>query len=230
MESMSHLLRSFGITAACIWLAVSAVAADDSTRYREFTLGSSLAAVTAITRSVERDVKTIHTRPALIQQVEWRPRYMTGAPVAGREVINEVVFSFVDDRLFKMDVAYDRERTIGLTNADMIAAITDVYGAPTPARLSRASADVLDAAVVIAEWRLEDAHIALRRTGYNRSFSLVLTSLSLDDIARRAQATAVALDAREAPQRDAELAKTREDEARKAEEEARRRNREVFRP
>ena len=141
-----------------------------------------------------------------------------------------MVFSFVDDRLFKMDVAYDRERTIGLTNADMIAAITDVYGAPTPAPLSRASADVLDAAVVIAEWRLEDAHIALRRTGYNRSFSLVLTSLSLDDIARRAQATAVALDAREAPQRDAELAKTREDEARKAEEEARRRNREVFRP
>lgn len=221
---------SVGVSLACVVLAVSAVAADDLSRYREFEIGSSLAAVTAITQTVERDVKTIHSRPALIQQVEWRPRYMTGAPVAGRESINEVVFSFVDDRLFKMNVVYDRTRTIGLTNADMIAAISDVYGAPATAVLPRANIDVLDAAVVIAEWRQEDAHIALRRSGYNDSFSLVLTSLSLDMLARRAQATSSAIDAREAPQREADLVKKRADDARKAEEEARTTNKKVFRP
>jgi len=85
------LPRCAGVSAACIVLAVSTVAADDLSRYREFELGNSLAAVTAVTRTVGRDLKTIHSRPALIQQVEWRPRYMTGAPVAGRESINEEV-------------------------------------------------------------------------------------------------------------------------------------------
>lgn len=224
------LPRSVAVSAACIVLAVSAVAADDLSRYREFELGGSLAAVTAITQTVERDVKTIHSRPALIQQVEWRPRYMTGAPVAGRESINEVVFSFVDDRLFRIEVAYDRTRTSGLTNADMIASVTEVYGASATADRPRPKIVVLDTAVVIAEWRQGDAHIALRRSEYNDSFSLVLTSLSLDMIARKAQATASALDAREAPQREADLLKKRADDARKAEEAARTTNKKVFRP
>ena len=56
---------------------------------------------------------------------------MTGAPVADRNSIGEMVFSFVDDRLFKMTVVYERGRTTGLTNADMIAALTELYGAPT---------------------------------------------------------------------------------------------------
>ena len=84
--------------------------------------------------------------------------------------------------------------------------------------------------MVIAEWRQGDAHIALRRSEYNDSFSLVVTSLSLDMLARKAQATASALDAREAPQREADLVKKRADDARKAEEEARTTNRKVFRP
>ena len=61
------------------------------------------------------------------------------APVADRGSINEIVFSFVDDRLFRMTVVYDRSRTSGLTNADMIAALTDMYGAATSP--TKASAD-----------------------------------------------------------------------------------------
>lgn len=228
---MSRTLPRCGLTAVCVVLALSTVSADDFSRYREFTLGSSVAAVTSVTRSADRDLKTVHSRPALVQEVTWQPRYMTGLPVADRGSINEMVFGFVDDRLFQMTVSYERTRTTGLTDADMIAALSEPYGAPmAPSVRPRATNEVLDNAAVIAEWRQTDVHIALRRTRYNDSFSLVITSLSLDAVARKARASAVAMDTREAPEREAALAKKRADEQRHAEEQARTTNKEIFRP
>jgi hypothetical protein len=212
-------------------LAVSTVSADDFSRYREFTLGSSVAEVTSVTRTAERDLKTVHSRPALVQQVTWQPRYMTGAPVADRGSINEMVFSFVDDRLFHIAVSYERSRTTGMTNADMIAALTERYGAPVaPSARPRATLEALDTTPVIAEWRQEDAHVALKRSLYNDSFSLAITSVSLDDLARKARASAVAMDAREAPEREAALAKKQADERKQADEKARTTNKELFLP
>jgi hypothetical protein len=164
----------------------------------------------------------------VMKEVAGQPRYMSGAPVADRGSINEIVFSFVDDQLFRMTVVYDRSRTTGLTNADMIAALTDVYGAaiiPT-----RVSADAALGTTVLAEWQQADAGVVLRRSQYNEAFSLVITSLPLEAIARKAQTTARVLDAREAPAREAELARKRADEQRQAEEQARTANKKVFKP
>jgi hypothetical protein len=228
---MSVSFRTGGVSAACVVIAMWTVSAEELSRYREFELGSSLATVTAVTRTEGRDLKTIHSRPALLQEVVWQPRYMSGPPVADRNSISEMVFSFVDDRLFKMTVAYERGRTTGLTNADMITALTDVYGAPTTAVKPRVTAnDALDAGTVLAEWRHDDVRVALRRSGYNELFSLVITSVSLDAIAHKAMATAVILDAREAPAREAALLKKRADEQRQAEEQLRTTNKQVFKP
>ena len=68
-------LDSIGLVAAgCVLLAASTVASADFSRYREFALGSSLTTVATVTQTAERDRKTISTRPALLQQFEWRPR------------------------------------------------------------------------------------------------------------------------------------------------------------
>jgi hypothetical protein len=228
---MSVTFRIGGIAAACIALSVWTSSAAELSRYREFDLGSSVATVTAVTGSTGRDLKTLHSNPALLQDVAWQPRYMSGAPVADRHSINEVMFSFVDDRLFRMTVAYDRSRTTGLTDADMIAALTELYGVPasSPAP-SRAAGQTADGVAVLAEWRDANVHVALRRVGYNDSFSLIITSLPLEAIARQAQATARTIDAREAPAREAALAKKRADDQRHAEEQVRATNRKVFRP
>jgi len=229
---MRVFLTRSSVSAVCIVLAVSTVSSEELSRYREFQLGASLAAVTAVTQSSERDLKTVHSRPALLQQLEWRPRYMRGTPVAGRDSINELMFSFVDDRLFRMSVAYERDRTTGLTNEDMIASLAAVYGppsSPSPQLRSSAGSEGLDT-LVIAEWRQADTNVALQRNRYNESFVLVITSLSLDAIARKAQATAVVMDVREAPAREAALLKKRADDQRQAEEQARETNKKEFRP
>lgn len=228
---MSVGFRIGGLSTAFVILAVYVGSAAELSRYREFDLGSSVATVTAVTRTATRDLKTIHSRPALLQEVVWQPRYMAGAPVADRSSISEMVFSFVDDRLFRMTVVYERGRTTGMTNADMLAALRELYGAPTtPSIQTRDKADALDSPTVIAEWQQADAHVALRRSRYNDLFSVVITSLSLNAEARKAQAAAAAMDAREAPAREAAAAKKRADEQRQAEEQTREANKKVFKP
>jgi hypothetical protein len=226
---MRLTLTRGGLSAACVVLAVWTTSANELSRYREFELGQSLSAVTSITQTAERDLKTLHSRPALLQQVEWRPRYMTGAPVAGRDSINSIVFNFVDDRLFRMTVAYERNKTNGLTNADMIASLAAIYGAPGPSAKPRPDSAPLDA-VVIAEWRQADSLITLQHSPYTTTFSLVITAVSLEATARKAQETATVLDLREAPAREAALAKKRADDERQAEERARATNKGVFQP
>ena len=83
---------------------------------------------------------------------------------------------------------------------------------------------------MIAEWRREDAHMTLRRSRYNESFSLVITSVPLDAVARKAQASALVMDVKEAPAREAALSKQRADEQRKLEEQTRTANKKVFTP
>jgi hypothetical protein len=221
-----------GVSAACIVLAVSTVSSAELSRYREFELGASVATVTAVTQNAAR-VMIVHSRPALLQQLEWRPRYMAGAPQADRDSIGEVVFSFVDDQLFQMSIAYAQDRTSGLTDKDMVGSLTAVYGAPSspsPRTRTTSSAVALDAPVVIAEWRHAETTVVLQRKEYSDSFFLVITSLPLDTIARKAQATAVAMDQREAPAREAALLKKRADDEKVAAERTRSTNKKVFQP
>ena len=221
-----------GVSAACIVLAVSTVSSAELSRYREFELGASVATVTAVTQNPAR-VKIVHSRPALLQQLEWRPRYMAGAPQADRDSIGEVVFSFVDDQLFQMSIAYAQDRTSGLTDQDMVGSLTAVYGAPSsPAPRTRTTSSLLalDTPVVIAEWRHADTTVALQRREYSESFFLVITSLPLDIVARKAQATAVAMDQSEAPAREAALLKKRAADEKVAAETTRSANKKVFQP
>jgi hypothetical protein len=55
------------------------VGAADLGSYREFTIRASTADVSARTGATERDVTTLHERPALLQELSGRPRYASNA-------------------------------------------------------------------------------------------------------------------------------------------------------
>jgi hypothetical protein len=82
--------------------------------YREFTLGASTADVIARGGAAERDIKTIHQRPALLQELSWRPRYTTSRNSTNRDSVEMIVFGFVHDQLFKTTIDYDSSGTEGL--------------------------------------------------------------------------------------------------------------------
>jgi hypothetical protein len=51
-----------------------------------------------------------------------------------------MVFDFYDDRLFRVTVDYDRKHTEGLIDADMIEALSAVYGSPVIPIVARSRA------------------------------------------------------------------------------------------
>src|SRR5215216_904832 len=106
----------------------SSAMAQDFGRYREFELGSAVAAVSTVTGVAGSELKAIHQRPAVIQELTWRPRYSAyRAAAPDTDSVDRMVFDFYDDRLFRVTVDYDRKQTEGLTDADMIEAIAQVY-------------------------------------------------------------------------------------------------------
>jgi hypothetical protein len=52
------------------------------------------------------------------------------ATLPSTDPVQQIGFSFYNDRLFRIVVDYDRDRTEGMTDADMVEAISAVYGVP----------------------------------------------------------------------------------------------------
>ena len=224
-----------GVAVLGLVLCGTASSAQDFGRYREFQLGSELAVVSTVTSSAASDLKVIHQRPALIQELTWRPRYgARGTASSDTESVEQVVFGFHDGRLFRVTVDYDREQTKGLIDADMVEAISAVYGAqvkPSVSRRRPAPAMYDDPGTPIAQWGNADNSVMLYRlTSYAASFRLVVTAEPVAALARTAAAQALVLDAREAPQREAAREKKEADDRRTAEENARSTNKSTFRP
>ena len=110
-------------------LTAHAASAQDMSRYRAYALASSLESIVASSGVRGDSAKTIHSRPAKIQELEWRAPYVSSSAVFV-DPVRAIAFSFVDDELFQIVVSYDRERTDGLTNSDIIELLSTSYGAP----------------------------------------------------------------------------------------------------
>jgi hypothetical protein len=227
--------RFFGVGVVGLVLCGTASSAQDLGRYREFELGSDVAVVSTVAGTAASDLKVIHQRPALIQELTWRPRYGARRPVAlDTESVEHVVFGFYDDQLFRVTVDYDREQTEGLSDADMVEAISAVYGPQSKPSVSRRRQTPFlydDPGTPVAQWGNADNSVILYRLpSYGTSFRLVVTAEPIAALARTAAARALVLDAREAPQREAAREKKEAEDRRVAEEKARSTNKYTFRP
>lgn len=198
--------RTPALVALCLLLLPAPLRAQDLAQYRNFALGSTVASVVKAGGLAPGDVKSIHRRPATIQELRWQPlpqRFIdTGVSV---DPVRDVVFSFYNDQLFRIVVDYDRLRIEGLTDADLIETMTDEYGPPLLAATSPQSGATLvelDGDTVIARWTDATASLTLLRRTYPTTVRLVVALTSVDTLARTASADAMRQDVEEAPQRE----------------------------
>ena len=70
---VSHI-RLLAVTLFVVLVAAHPLPAQDAFRYREFQLGSDLASVAKLTGTPPSGARVIHARPAVMQDLEWRPR------------------------------------------------------------------------------------------------------------------------------------------------------------
>ena len=230
-DPIMNLARRFAIAAA-LSLVGHVASAQDVSHYREYVLESTLESVLAASGAPAADAKTIHERPATIQELEWRAPYV--GSVSGRaDPVSGIVFRFVNDALYQVVVSYDRDRTDGLTNTDIIDTLAATYGAPAlrvakqpPARLGVAQPDTF----ALAQWETAQASLTLVRGTYTPEFQLILIAKSLSARARNAIREAVKLEAAEAPRRESDRRKKEAAEASAIREKTRVTNKAAFRP
>lgn len=213
-------------------LSGQVAAAQDLSRYRVYVLESSLESVIAATGARAVEEKTIHQRPAVIQELEWRPPFVSSRDTSA-DPVRAIVFSFYNDALYQVIVHYDRQRTEGLTDSDIVESLSASYGMPLLAS-ARAGvsppAEAIPDGIVVAQWEDAESLMRLSRRSYAPEFRLVLISKRLSTDARNSIQESVRLDAVEAPERDAERQRKDAFEANAARDKARLANKAAFRP
>jgi hypothetical protein len=232
---MRHIQESFMNSARVLFIAVALVfsaqlgSAQDLSRYRVYVLESSLESVIAGSGARAADAKTLHERPAKIQELEWRAPYVSfGSEKA--DPVRGAVFTFCDDSLYQIVVNYDRDRTDGLTDRDIIESLTAVYGEPLLKSAKNRPPPALPDTVVLALWDSPGSSLTLLRGSYSTDFQLVLISKALSTRAQNAIREAGRLDTIEAPRRELEQRKKEVADATAARDKARTTNKAAFRP
>jgi hypothetical protein len=221
-------IRSSIFCVVALLLTAPLLRAQDLSKYRHFTLGMSLTRVLERTEQKMTDVKVVHDRPALVQELNWWPPNIPG-PALQSDTVEEILFSFYNGELYKISVTYDPTSTEGLTEEDMMKSISAKYGPPTYVALAIDSApagryDVTQKPV--ASWIDAQYSFNLVRSSLSDRLGLVIYSKRLNTEAELAAVEAVKLEEQEGPQREADRQKKQVDDL----ETARQKNRKIFRP
>jgi len=231
------MIRTFlRASLACgIVFGLSCVAdAQDLSRYRDFAFGASVGSLTAATGVGAGTVKSLHQRPALLQQFVWRPQFPQGGSAAKIEAVREVTFGFIDDQLFSMNITYDPRLVAGLTNQDLVDAVSTMYGTatliPVPDTKEQIRSTSVYPSTLIARWQNSDYEFTLIRETYPATFRLVGASRQLDARANAATIEAERLDRVEAPQLEAQRVQAEADRKAATDDKVRTTNKSGFRP
>ena len=204
--------------------------ANDLSKYRNLHLGTDLPLVAKQAGANPSQAKTIHRRPALIQELEWRPQ--PPGSTSQTAAAEQAVLSFYNGQLFRIAIDYDRSGTEGLTPDDLVEAISATYGIaarpPTPVKAPPGHYD--DQEEVLAQWQDSQYRFDLIRSSYGPTFKLVGVFKKLEAPAQAAIVEAARLDDQEAPQREADRIAKENEAGRARLEKARLVNKPKFRP
>ncbi len=220
------------VIAVAFILAGQLAFAQDMTRYRAYALESILDSVVLESGARAADAQTLHERPATIRQLEWRAPYADSRNTLA-DPVRDISFTFYNDALYQVIVTYDRDRTEGLANSDIVESLSAAYGVPKLASARTRTSpppEGFSDSIVVARWENADALLTLIRGSYTPEFQLILVSKRLRARAQDAIREATRLDAIEAPRREAEQRKREAGAASTARDKARSMNKAAFRP
>jgi len=202
--------------------------AQDLSKYRHFTLGMSLTTMLERTDQKMAEVKVIHGRPALIQELTWWPSNIPGTSYRS-ETVEQILFSFYNGQLYKISVTYDRTSTEGLTVEDVVKSISAKYGPATNVvpEINATKNDRYDVKQKpVASWEDAQYSFNLVRSSFSDDLGLIIYSKLVNAEAELAIVEGVRLEEQEGPQTEAVRVKKQMDDL----EVARQKNQKTVRP
>ena len=189
--------------------------AQDLSQYRGFSFGMSSAAVLKQTDMKMADVKTLHSQPALIQELTWWLPMLPGNSYQA-DSVREILFTFCNGQLYRMSATYDRSAIEGLTAEDVMQSIAAKYGPPidpvTEIDLSTGERRGGPEEKVVAHWEDAKYSLTLSRSYLVNGFTLIMYSLQTNAAADEAIAKAIKLEEQQGPQKEADRQKKEADE------------------
>jgi hypothetical protein len=221
-------VRSLILFVGALLLIVPMLRAQDLSKYRGFSLGASLPDVLKLSDQKLADVRTIHARPMLIQELTWWPASSPGSS-SRPDSVEQILFSFSNGGLYKISVTYEHASIEGLTAEDMVKSISAKYGPPTSVESEIDS--VLNARYnmpqnSIASWEDSQYFFTLVRAPFTDRFGLVIYSKRVNVEADLAIAEAMKLEEQERPGKEADQRKKEADDL----EAVRQKNQKTFHP
>jgi hypothetical protein len=225
-------VRVFALSIAAIVFSTPVLCAQDLSRYRDYQLGMSLAAVAKQAGMNPSDARVLQQRPKRVEELEWRSQDGSSSS-APQDSARRILFRFYDGQLFRIVVSYDWDRTEGLTIEDVTEAVSATYGLATlPAidLVSSVSRAATTGDEIVAHWEDQQYALDLFRPSYTSTFGLTLFSKRSDVLAQAADAEGTWVDERDTAARAIERQRTQESERQARQEQARRVNRAAFRP
>ncbi len=190
--------RSIGNLSFLVLLFSTLLSGADLSTYRGFHFGMNLNAAVKHSGMDPSEVAVIHQRPALIQELQWRPSRFAASD---KDPVDEVTFGFLDGQLFRIVVDYNSEKIAGLTTDDLIDGISAQYGAATRPNVTMVLSSQFEDKVtqVLARWEDADYSCNLVQLPYSTTVKMVIFQKALSARAEAATAEGIRLDAKEAP-------------------------------
>jgi len=214
MKTKSQTIRSLTLCVVVMLLLAPLLRAQDLSKYRGFSFGMSPAAVLKQTDMKMADVKTLHSQPALIQELTWWLPMLPGASYQA-DSVREILFSFCNGQLYRLSATYDRSAIEGLTTDDLVQSIAAKYGPPIklPTEIEAAKTGIQGPEEkVVAHWEDAQYSLSLNRSYLANGFTLVMYSLQGNAAADEAIAKAITLEEQQGPQKEAERQKKEDQE------------------
>jgi hypothetical protein len=199
-----NMIRKFVISLGLVLLATPVISGQDLSRYRNFVLGTSLATVSKQVGQDERQAALISQSPALIQEMTyWQ---VDTSDNSGRmEPISHITLDFYNGALYRIVVAYDQKAVEGLTEEDMVKAISARYGNGVRLypEIDFPSHDVYSSPEkVIAQWDDSQNSVSFFHSTGAESFGLAVFSKRLNAQAEAAIVESARLEKEQAPQKE----------------------------
>jgi hypothetical protein len=185
---MTTSIRRVVVAWVCIATSASWLVAQSRHDYRTYRMGDDPLSIARLI-GVPPPADTLSGVVGPVRELRWRAQRVRPGETPSGDPVALLVFSFYEDQLFRIVIDYSTERTEGMTEADMVAAVSSIYGPPAkrtdpPNPVGLHPQRPADS--VVAQWIDGELRVALLAVRDRSAFRVIIASVPLE---RRARGT-----------------------------------------
>ena len=188
---MTTSTRRVVLALLCSATSASLLGAQGRPHYRAYQMGDNLLTISRQLGMPSPAGRLMPPALGAVEELRWRPQYVRRGVAPSSDPVAKLVFSFFENQLFRIVIDYASDRTEGMTEADVVAAVSKVYGAPArrthpPSPVGLRPQRSVDS--VVAQWTDGEHQVALLAVQEQTAFRMIVSSAPLEALARAAGA------------------------------------------